>query len=226
MKFPNRSTVLHDLREKFERNAEFAEQLEATRRNLKALFAAVSDCVFLFAKGRLKTANREAEKLLSIFGEEADGLFNALRQTHSLAREDLPVDLEFKLESGVNLPLRILHASLFSANEEEYLLVTVENLTPITELERECEIIAAGERRRIGRNLHDGLAQVLTSLALQIKTLALSTEDPETRSEIEALAREANQCLGIGSALTRRLERETAVLLDSEPRNRPDPNGP
>lgn len=226
MRFLNRSTIVHDLRETFERNAEFAEKLEGTRRILKALFAAVSDCVFLFSKDRLTTANGEAEKLLSIFGEESERLLSALRQTRALAREDFPVDLEFELKPGINLPLRVLQASSFSLDGDGNLLVTVENLTPIAALERECEIIAAGERRRIGRNLHDGLAQVLTSLSLQIKTLALSTENPATRAEIEALTQEANQCLEMGSALTRRLERETNEALNSRSRNYTQPGNP
>jgi PAS domain S-box-containing protein len=74
---------------------------------------------------------------------------------------------------------RWMHASYVSALEDPLIGGIVVNSRDVTErrrLEAELLAVSSRERQRIGRDLHDGLGQELTGVALMLRGLALRLE--------------------------------------------------
>ena len=84
-----------------------------------------------------------------------------------------------------------------NANHElEYIISMVEDITERKHLEEEVLLISARERQRIGKDLHDGLGQLLTGLALKARLLQeklaeRGEEGANDAAEIQQLAHKA-----------------------------------
>lgn len=202
---PNRKETIRALRAAFEANARSFERLETATGNLETLFRAVSDRVFVFSGESLELANAAAERLLAEAGGAREPILRALARIGRTDPEELPVRMEFAAD-GRPLFLEVRRTSAFFVQDAEFRLLTVEDKTREEMLAAECARIAAEERRRIGRRLHDGLAQSLTSLSLQTTAFAYSETDPAKRRRWEEIAAIADHCLRAGGALTRKLE--------------------
>jgi len=202
----SRESTILALRAVFDANVKSFERLESTRREAGQFFASVSDCVFLFAGEKLDTANEEANKLIQQAGGSRERILRALIRLGTDHADELPVQLEFRAASGRPLFVSVRNATRFEVDGQVFQLVTAENQTAIEALEAECERIAVDERRRIGRNLHDGLSQLLTSLSLQISAQSYAEKDPRIRKEWEEILKIAQHCLRNQAIITQRLE--------------------
>ena len=83
-----------------------------------------------------------------------------------------------------------------SNQELEYIISMVEDITERKHLEEEVLLISARERQRIGKDLHDGLGQLLTGLALKARLLQeklaeRGEEGADDAAEIQQLAHKA-----------------------------------
>jgi PAS domain S-box-containing protein len=91
--------------------------------------------------------------------------------------------------------------------DDNSLSITMRNITERKRLEREILEVSSRERHAIGRDLHDGLGQELTGVALMMKGLAarLATRDPECREQVEEIARGVQQSIETAHSLARGL---------------------
>jgi signal transduction histidine kinase len=119
-----------------------------------------------------------------------DGRFWGVMTAASTAAEPLPADTELRLASFTALVATAI-ANTESRAESGRLL---EELTA-----SRARVVAAADetRRRIERDLHDGIQQRLVSLALQARAMTKTTPEPssEIRGELTALAEELTDAL-------------------------------
>jgi PAS domain S-box-containing protein len=78
----------------------------------------------------------------------------------------------------------------------QFIISMVEDVTERKQLEEEVLLISARERQRLGKDLHDGLGQLLTGLALKARVLqeklaGRSDDEAEDAAEIVGLAHQA-----------------------------------
>lgn len=85
--------------------------------------------------------------------------------------------------------------------------ISVRNNTERKRLEQEILDVAARERNGIGRDLHDGLGQELTGIALMLRGLAtrLQREAPASIGQVDEVVRHVNQSIESARALARGL---------------------
>jgi signal transduction histidine kinase len=81
------------------------------------------------------------------------------------------------------------------------------NITERKRLEKEILAVSSRERHSIGRDLHDGLGQELTGVALMLRGLAarLETRCPETLPQVEEVMGLVNQSVQTARSLARGL---------------------
>jgi PAS domain S-box-containing protein len=80
--------------------------------------------------------------------------------------------------------------------ELQFIISMVEDITERKQLEEEVLLISARERQRLGKDLHDGLGQLLTGLALKARVLqeklaGQSDDEAKDAAEIVQLAHQA-----------------------------------
>jgi PAS domain S-box-containing protein len=102
-----------------------------------------------------------------LFGEE----FGKEHQRHVLAALDSGTTQLWEYEFDFRGSVRHMEAH-FTRIAEDEVVVTCRDNTDRVNLEREVIAIGERERNRIGRDLHDGLAQLLTGVKLLLRTLA------------------------------------------------------
>jgi len=85
--------------------------------------------------------------------------------------------------------------------------ITVRNITERRRLEQEILDIASRERQTIGRDLHDGLGQELTGVALMLRALAtrMQKEWPASTGQVNEVVALVNQSIDTARALARGL---------------------
>lgn len=182
------------------------ERMEVANRRLEEFFAATSDGVFLFVGDDLESANTEAREILRSAGSSGTSLLAILRETRDRKGADFPIPLELSAANDERLCLSIRNSRPLSLQDETGLLVTVQNQTRMRKLTEEGSRAAEEERRIIGRNLHDGLSQLLTSLSLQVHAFASSETDPRQKERLAEISRQTRAILAEGSAFTNELE--------------------
>jgi len=201
-----RERLFHTLRSTVEANEVSTRRMAEERQKIQDLFDSVSDCVFVFEGERLEQMNAEGRRLLTCLGERKEEVLVALRRTIECDPGEFPIRLQFGNDRSDAFFLSINSVAVLPLAKSKDFLVTVEDLTREEMLREECRTIVADERRRIGRNLHDGAAQVLTSLVLQSKAMAMSEINQSVKKELEEIASLAQKCLESGAEITNRLE--------------------
>ena len=85
--------------------------------------------------------------------------------------------------------------------------ITVRNITERKRLEREILDVSTRERQTIGRDLHDGLGQELTGIALMLRGLAtrLQKQSPQAVHQINEIVGLVNQSIETARGLARGL---------------------
>ena len=121
-----------------------------------------------------------------LFGEE----FGKEHQRHVLAALDSGTTQLWEYEFEFRESVRHMEARFTRISENEVLVACRDN-TERVNLEREVIAIGERERNRIGRDLHDGLAQLLTGIKLLLRSL--SDKLDEEGSAYAAEARRASE---------------------------------
>jgi PAS domain S-box-containing protein len=85
--------------------------------------------------------------------------------------------------------------------------MTVRNITERKRMEQEILDVATRERQTIGRDLHDGLGQELTGVALMLRGLAkrIQQQCPESVDQVNEIVQSVNQSIDTARALARGL---------------------
>jgi two-component system, LuxR family, sensor kinase FixL len=93
-------------------------------------------------------------------------------------------------KDGSELPIEISAAEL-GDGDRQIRVSAIRDVTERTRLEREIVEVGEQERRRIGRDLHDGLGQMLTGISLNLSSLSqkLGQLAPELIPEVQAVTR-------------------------------------
>jgi signal transduction histidine kinase len=85
--------------------------------------------------------------------------------------------------------------------------ISLSNITERKRLEREILDVSSRERQTIGRDLHDGLGQELTGVALMLRGLAtrLAVQCPGATAQVEEIVTLVNQSIDTARSLARGL---------------------
>jgi len=85
--------------------------------------------------------------------------------------------------------------------------ITVRNITERRHLEQEILDVSSRERQTIGRDLHDGLGQELTGVALMLRALAtrIHKECPDSTAHVNEIVGLVNQSIDTARSLARGL---------------------
>jgi PAS domain S-box-containing protein len=122
-------------------------------------------------------AERRAENLFDRVHADDRGALRA--QYRRLVSGEIPgFTVEYRVQHKDG-SYRWMHASYVAALEDPLIGGIVVNSRDVTErrrLEAELLAVSSRERQRIGRDLHDGLGQELTGVALMLRGLALRLE--------------------------------------------------
>ena len=147
---------------------------------------------------------REARALL---GAANEGLLWALLNDTRRRPRD-PVELEFSFErTGGTRTVLISGSNELSNPLINGLVLTARDITEQRATEREVLEIASRERHRLSGEVHEGIGQDLTGIALMLKSLS-TTPDDDSRAVREALGpivEEVNRTVGSVRALARGL---------------------
>lgn len=144
--------------------------------------------------------------------------------TETRPRAGMPLPAEITVRSGEGEAPLFLEAVLtpLVLRGERFWLTMVQDVTARRQLEREVLEVANREQQRIGNDLHDGLGQELTGIALLLRGLEnrAEREAPALSASIEEVALLVNDAIFTTRALARGLSPVTfdrggiAIALD------------
>ncbi|HEX5049084.1 MAG TPA: PAS domain-containing protein [Gammaproteobacteria bacterium] len=174
-----------------------ARAVEQSEARMRALFASNPDVVFrmdadaCFLDLHVPEANyfpwtREqliGRTVADFYGEEAHQE-HARRNRKAIATGSLEV-FQYRLSLGdtvMNLESRVARSG------DNEVVVSVRDVSDRAELERKLTVLGERERNRIGREIHDGLAQMLTGVKLLLENLEKRLAEERSR-----YARDASQ---------------------------------
>jgi len=197
--------------------------LLASRNRVEALLNANPDLIFrLNSDGRYLDYHASDKGLLSVPPEQIIGHNMSEFFGLSFARE-CQKHVNNALDTGevqlwqYELPIqgeaRDFEARFVRSGENEVLVIAQE-ITERIRLEDEVISIGESERRRIGRDLHDGLGQELTGISLVLQTLSQNLER-ENSSHVET-ARDLTAMLQSMIAKTRGFARQLSPVISTE----------
>ena len=166
------------------------------------MFDAVSDAVFLYQAGEIVLQNENGRSLLRSFGDRQSWLETEMYRKAGQVLRGLPVTLN-QTHNDRERVLVIHSAKALRPEEGNALLVTVVDLSAALEQTATLEKASSEERRRIARDLHDGLSQLLTSLQFQARALALRKNTDPGASSYTRIAALAMVCARKGRELHR-----------------------
>jgi PAS domain S-box-containing protein len=126
------------------------------------------DRMFGFGPGELLGAS--IEPLFSMLTVQRRRLTRAVRDS-SKSGEIVPIEFECARKDGVRFVAACVVTPIVVDGSEHWLAV-LNDVTERKQLEREIIEIANREQQRIGSDLHDGLGQDLTGIALMLKGVA------------------------------------------------------
>lgn len=155
-------------------------QLARSEQRMHALFASHPDIVFrMDAEGRFLDLHvPESEPFpwdrAQIIGRRVADYYGAAAQReqerHNRAALETGAVQVFEYRSTIGDETRHLESRVARAGENE-VVVTVRNVSERVELESKLTVLAERERAHLGREIHDGLAQMLTGAKLLLENL-------------------------------------------------------
>ncbi len=148
----------------------------------------------------------------SIFGLLADGapaaveLLEVERLLKRFVEGSGRSDLAFRRADGSAFTGELIAAAINLASGQKWLLV-VQDVSERKQLEQEVLDIANRERHRLGSDLHDGLGQELTGVALMLSSVAaqLAREAPNAAPRVEEIVGYLNHAIESTRAMARGL---------------------
>lgn len=190
--------------------------------DLMALLDAVPTAVFIAHDPdcRFVTGNRAADELLRAAEENRPRQFKGVKNDRELSDDELPIqraargipvhDFEFTLVFDDGSARDVLSYGTTLRDEAGRPRGAVSVLVDITErkrLEREILEISECEQSRLGQDLHDGLGQELTGIAMLCKVLAdkLRTECHPSAETAANIATHVSDAIGSARRLARGL---------------------
>jgi PAS domain S-box-containing protein len=143
----------------------------------------------MFGYGPTELLGRSIEPLFSMITVQRRRL--ARLGDGSKTGETVPVEFECARKDGTRFVAACVVTPL-SMNGSEHWLAVLNDVTERKQLEREIIDIANREQQRIGSDLHDGLGQDLTGIALMLKGVAA-----QLRKEGSAASRDVEEVIGL-----------------------------
>ncbi len=190
-------------------------------------FANMSEGVVLTTfHGEIRLTNPAAEAFFGVSAEELVGKCLSELPTNPpmvLTKEELkfavnqfsqPIRRQLRVTAARG-NIRNLEMTLtpLTLHDERFWLAVMQDVTERQSLEREILEVSNREQQRIGSDLHDGLGQELTGVALLLRGLASKADQraPELSAPIEELARLVNDAIFTTRTLARGL---TPITFD------------
>ena len=191
----SRDTVVVHLEDVTERRRA-GRELEESEGRLRALFASHPDVVFrmdadaTFLDLHVPEANFFPWKRDELIGRTVGSFFGKDAQ-ESQIRHNLEAirtgnvqvfEYRLPLEDGSSLDLE----SRVARSGGNEVVVTVRDISDRVELERRVTVSGERERNRLGREIHDGLAQMLTGVKLLLERLEKRLQQDKSPLAVEA----------------------------------------
>ncbi len=119
---------------------------------------------------------------------------------------NVPVEFKCRRRDGSTFDAACV-ATLTHVDEETHRLAVITDVTERRQLEREILEISGREQLRIGSDLHDGLGQDLTGVALMLRSVVaqLRKENSSTRADVEDIISLVNGAIESTRAMARGL---------------------
>jgi PAS domain S-box-containing protein len=144
----------------------------------------------MFGFGPTELLGLSIEPLFSMLTVQRRRLARAAREG-SKTGEIVPIEFECARRDGSRFVAACVVTPL-SVNGSEHWLAVLNDVTERKQLEREIIEIANREQQRIGSDLHDGLGQDLTGIALMLKGVV-----SQLRKEGSAAHRDVEEVIGL-----------------------------
>jgi PAS domain S-box-containing protein len=146
------------------------------------------------------------EPLIAVPGHQRKKFERLFRETSHTSGGPPPVDLECVRKDGSRFFASCVISPLSMGGTDHWLAV-VNDITEKKRLERGIIDIANREQQRIGSDLHDGLGQELTGIALMLRGVSaqLSKENSESRLDVEDIIGLVNNAIENTRTLARGL---------------------
>jgi len=160
----------------------------------------------MFGYRSIDLLGRHIEPLFSIPPVQRKRFERSLRNGSEARKESLPVEFECARRDGSRFVASCLFTPLTVAGKYHWLAV-LNDVTERKRLEREIIEIANREQQRIGGDLHDGLGQDLTGIALMLRGVMnqLHKEGSAARLDVEDVISLVNSAIESTRALARGL---------------------
>ena len=196
-------TTIKHLYEQYRENLETQKNLAQAQQNLTNIFDAVSDCVFVFTNERIEFTNNEARYVIEHASDSIESIEERLLAAVKEVGSNPSARLDITALSGSNLVLLIRSHAEIVLSSGPSLIVTAENISTTIQLKQDVLTAAQQEQQRIGRDLHDGLGQLLTGLAFQAQGLSKQIDSSVIKQRAENIAHLASLCARSGNLLSR-----------------------
>ncbi|HEY0339362.1 MAG TPA: PAS domain S-box protein [Steroidobacteraceae bacterium] len=159
----------------------------------------------MFGYATTELLGRSIEPLFSMLTVQRRRLARALRDG-SRTGEIVPVEFECARKDGTRFVAACVVTPL-NMNGSEHWLAVLNDVTERKQLEREIIEIANREQQRIGSDLHDGLGQELTGIALMLKGVVsqLRKEGSTSAGDVEEVIGLVNSAIDSTRTLARGL---------------------
>jgi PAS domain S-box-containing protein len=159
----------------------------------------------MFGYAASELLGRSIEPLFSMLTVQRRRLARALRDG-SKTGEIIPVEFECARKDGSRFVAACVVTPL-TMNGSEHWLAVLNDVTERKQLEREIIEIANREQQRIGSDLHDGLGQDLTGIALMLKGVVsqLRREGSSAHGDVEEVIGLVNNAIDNTRTLARGL---------------------
>jgi hypothetical protein len=118
----------------------------------------------------------------------------------------LIADITVGRRNGSRFVAEVVGVPLELSGEKHWLMV-MQDVTERRQLEREIIEVSTREQQRIGHDLHDGLGQELTGVALMLRGLAaqLAPDDAQARASVDEIVVLVNQAIQTARSLAQGL---------------------